>query len=145
MIAAEMLRRLSTSGLDGEPMNDCRNAEYVSLMRRCDSAAMVPNTSDDLPDPDTPVNTVSRRFGISMLTSLRLFSRAPWTRIRSWLSAGCWLGEVMFALVSPGTDGWHAGRSPSTGRISPRFRRLESDVPVSGDCATRVTRSPGVG
>jgi hypothetical protein len=27
MIAAEMLRRLSTSGRDGEPMNDCRNAE----------------------------------------------------------------------------------------------------------------------
>src|SRR5688500_14859789 len=48
---------------------------------------MVLNTSDDLPDPDTPVKTVSRRFGSSMLTSLRLFSRAPWTRIRSWLSA----------------------------------------------------------
>jgi hypothetical protein len=48
---------------------------------------MVPNTSDDLPDPDTPVNTVSRRFGISTLTSFRLFTRAPCTRIRSWLSA----------------------------------------------------------
>src|SRR5262245_5865079 len=50
---------------------------------------MVPNTSDDLPDPETPVNTVSRRLGIATLTSFRLFSRAPWTRIRSWLSAGC--------------------------------------------------------
>src|SRR5690349_13191780 len=50
---------------------------------------MVPNTRDDLPDPETPVNTVSRRLGISTLTSLRLFSRAPWTRIRSWLSAAC--------------------------------------------------------
>jgi hypothetical protein len=60
---------------------------------------MVPNTSDDLPDPDTPVNTVSRRFGISTLTSLRLFSRAPWTRIRSWLSAACCLEDVMFALI----------------------------------------------
>src|SRR6185295_11676282 len=57
---------------------------------------MVPNTSDDLPDPETPVNTVSRRLGMSTLTSLRLFSRAPWTRIRSWLSAGCRLKEVMF-------------------------------------------------
>ena len=46
-------------------------------MSRCDSAAMVENTSDDLPDPETPVNTVSRRLGISMLMSLRLFSRAP--------------------------------------------------------------------
>src|SRR6187401_3876489 len=50
---------------------------------------MVPNTSDDLPDPETPVKTVSRRLGIATLTSLRLFSRAPWTRIRSWPSAGC--------------------------------------------------------
>src|SRR3954470_19995611 len=56
-------------------------------MSRWDSAAIVPNTSELLPEPETPVNTVSRRLGISMLTSLRLFSRAPWTRIRSWLSA----------------------------------------------------------
>jgi hypothetical protein len=48
---------------------------------------MVPNTSDDFPDPEMPVNTVSRRLGISMVMSFRLFSRAPWTRIRSWLSA----------------------------------------------------------
>src|SRR5918995_4477887 len=91
MIAAEMLRRLSTSGRDGDPMNDCRNAEYVSLMSRCDSAAIVPNTSDDLPEPETPVKTVSRRLGISTLTSFRLLTRAPWTRIMSWRSAGCWL------------------------------------------------------
>jgi hypothetical protein len=53
------------------------------LISRWDSAAIVPNTSDDFPDPETPVNTVSRRFGISMLMSFRLFSRAPCTRIRS--------------------------------------------------------------
>src|SRR5450759_1458876 len=34
-----------------------------------------------LPEPETPANTVSRRFGIAKLTSLRLFSRAPCTRI----------------------------------------------------------------
>ena len=66
---------------------------------------MVPNTSDDLPDPETPVNTVSRRLGISTLTSFRLFSRAPWTRIRSWLSAACWLEEAMFAILSSSIDG----------------------------------------
>src|SRR5689334_20391553 len=49
---------------------------------------MVSNTSELLPEPETPVNTVSRRFGSSMLTSRRLFSRAPCTRIMSWLSAG---------------------------------------------------------
>src|SRR3954451_13742923 len=50
---------------------------------------MVPNTSELLPEPETPVNTVSRRFGISMLTSWRLFTRAPCTRIESWLSPAC--------------------------------------------------------
>src|SRR6186713_3237266 len=58
-------------------------------MRRCDSAAIVPNTSELLPEPEIPVNTVSRRFGISTLTSLRLLTRAPVTRIMSWLSAAC--------------------------------------------------------
>ncbi len=56
-------------------------------MSRCDSAAIVPNTSELLPEPETPVNTVSLRFGSSTLMSLRLFSRAPFTRISSWLSA----------------------------------------------------------
>src|SRR3954471_11293577 len=56
---------------------------------RCDSAAIVPNTSELLPEPETPVNTVSRRLGISTSMSLRLFTRAPCTRIRSWLSAPC--------------------------------------------------------
>ena len=53
-------------------------------MRRCDSAAIVSNTSEDLPDPLTPVKTVRRRFGISTLMFLRLFSRAPTTRMTSW-------------------------------------------------------------
>jgi hypothetical protein len=57
------------------------------LIIRWDSAAIVSKTSELLPEPETPVNTVSRRFGISTLTSLRLFTRAPVTRIRSWLSA----------------------------------------------------------
>src|SRR5467141_3836212 len=69
-------------------------------MSRCDSAAIVPNTSELLPEPDTPVNTDSRRFGISMLTSLRLFTRAPCTRIRSWLSARCSVGDCVSVLVA---------------------------------------------
>src|SRR5689334_8033970 len=56
-------------------------------MSRWDSAAIVPNTSELLPEPDTPVNTVRRRLGMSRLRSLRLLTRAPWTRIRSWRSA----------------------------------------------------------
>jgi len=50
---------------------------YVSLIRRRDSAAIVWKTSELLPEPETPVKTVRRRFGMSRLTSLRLFSRAP--------------------------------------------------------------------
>jgi hypothetical protein len=67
------------------------------LISRWDSAAMVPNTSELLPDPETPVKTVILRLGSSTLTSLRLFSRAPWTRMASWLSATC----VAFCPVTP--------------------------------------------
>src|SRR6185436_8493473 len=81
-------------------MKPCTKALYVSLISRCDSAAMVPKTSDDLPDPDTPVKTVSRRLGMSTLTSLRLFSRAPWTRIRSWRSAACSRVAAIAAMMS---------------------------------------------
>jgi hypothetical protein len=61
---------------------------------------MVPNTSELLPDPETPVNTVNRRFGISTLTSLRLFWRAPCTRITSWLSATLAMGDGAFVFVA---------------------------------------------
>src|SRR3954451_12628709 len=86
-IAVVSPSRTSTSGRASVGMNPCTNALYVSLISRCDSAAIVPNTSELLPEPETPVNTVSRRFGMTTLTSLRLFTRAPWTRIRSWVSA----------------------------------------------------------
>src|SRR6185369_16667826 len=72
---------------------------------RCDSAAIVSNTKELLPEPETPVNTVSRRLGSSMLTSLRLFSRAPRTRMRSWRSATCPAGDcgsvVVAVLIDP--------------------------------------------
>ena len=83
MIAVVSPSSTSTSGRASVGMNPWTNALYVSLISRCDSAAIVSNTSELLPEPETPVNTVSRRFGSSMLTSLRLFSRAPCTRIRS--------------------------------------------------------------
>ncbi len=83
MIAVVSPSRTSTSGRDCVGMNPWTNVLYVSLIIRCDSAAIVANTSELLPDPETPVKTVSRRFGSSTLMSLRLFSRAPCTRIRS--------------------------------------------------------------
>jgi len=48
---------------------------------------MVPKTSDDFPDPDTPVKTVSLRLGMSREMSSRLFSLAPRTSMTSWLFA----------------------------------------------------------
>jgi hypothetical protein len=77
MIAVVSPSSTSTSGRASVGMKPCRNALYVSLIRRWDSAAIVPKTSELFPDPETPVNTVSRRFGIATLMSFRLFTRAP--------------------------------------------------------------------
>jgi hypothetical protein len=87
MIAVVRPSSRSTSGRAMLGMRPCKKALYVSLMRRCDSAAIVAKTSELFPEPETPVKTVSRRFGMATETSLRLFSRAPWTRMRSWRSA----------------------------------------------------------
>src|SRR5207245_10977869 len=38
---------------------------------------MVSNASDDLPDPDSPVKTISLSRGMDRVTFLRLCSRAP--------------------------------------------------------------------
>src|SRR5215213_6489838 len=89
----------STSGRASVGMKPWTKALYVSLISRCDSAAIVPTTSELFPEPETPVNTVSRRFGISTLTCLRLFTRAPCTRIRSWLSAPCGAADCVSVLM----------------------------------------------
>ncbi len=54
-IAVVMPSRTSTSGRGSDGMKPCTNVEYVSSMSRRDSAAIVANTSELLPDPpDTP-------------------------------------------------------------------------------------------
>src|SRR5687767_10044895 len=116
---------------------------------------MVPNTSDDLPDPEMPVNTVRRRFGISMLMSLRLFSRAPWTRIRSWLSAACGAGVCVAVLVDMLIESPSVGRSrhsalrrcrlsiyPASSRHYDRMVGLNLDDQVVDECPTNA---PGYG
>src|SRR5580704_17322541 len=100
MIAVVSPSSTSTSGRASVGMKPCTKALYVSLISRCDSAAIVPNTRELLPEPETPVNTVSRRFGISTLMSLRLFTRAPCTRIKSWLSPMCNAGDCVSVLVA---------------------------------------------
>src|SRR4051812_22030373 len=106
-------------------------------MSRCDSAAIVPNTSELLPEPETPVKTVSRRFGISTLTSLRLFSRAPCTRIRSWLSAPCSAGDcvsvlVAMLIVSPSVCRATSRHSPVLEQPDRSAQLLDADQVASG-------------
>src|SRR5262245_48090157 len=101
---------------------------------------MVPNTSDDLPEPETPVNTVSRRLGISTLTSFRLFTRAPWTRIRSWLSASIrrsfGMGVPLFCRVEIQGDAVDAVTKAS------RRRTVVEDVAEVPTTAAAVHFSP---
>src|SRR5581483_1554547 len=47
---------------------------------------MVSKASEDLPEPDSPVNTISASRGISRSTFLRLCSRAPRTWMVLWVS-----------------------------------------------------------
>lgn len=54
----------------------CTNEGNVSFSSLRDLAAMVSSTSEDLPEPDTPVKTVILYFGIRSETCCRLFSYA---------------------------------------------------------------------
>jgi len=123
MMAVVSPSSTSTSGRASVGMKPCTKALYVSLISRCDSAAIVSNTRELLPEPETPVNTVSRRFGISTLTSLRLFSRAPCTRIRSWLSATCGAGgcvPLVMAVVIVSPSVWRGRGAPFGRAAAPR-------------------------
>src|SRR3954469_25574244 len=123
-------------------------------MSRCDSAAIVPNTTGLLPEPETPVKTVSRRFGISTLTSLRLFTRAPSTRIRSWLSAGgddvvsVVVADVMAVLIGSPSVGRTAASLSTSSATSDETRNDGQDqrggleYPCGGPCAG-THRNPG--
>jgi hypothetical protein len=104
-------------------MKPCTNALYVSLIIRCDSAAIVPNTSELLPEPETPVNTLNRRFGMSMLMSLRLFSRAPRTLIAPQSPASAQPAAfLMRSAIFDCTLGVSLVTANSTGHISPSSR-----------------------
>src|SRR5215471_4457881 len=84
MMAVERFARVSTSGCPCRGRKFCTNVGNVSLSRRWDSAAIVSNTSDDFPEPETPVKTVILRRGMSTEMFWRLFSRAP----RTWMAPG---------------------------------------------------------
>ena len=69
----------------------CTKVGKVSFNSLLDFAAIVSRTRELFPDPDTPVNTVIRYFGMSRDTSLRLFCRAPLTVMHALITLFLWL------------------------------------------------------
>src|SRR5213080_414801 len=98
----------STSGLSIWPRNCRAYADSDSTYRRWPSAKIVSKARLDLPDPDSPVNTMREFLGRSSETSLRLCSRAPRTIRRSATGAQFRrVGQVGWAALHPG----HRSRS----------------------------------
>ena len=64
-----------------------RKRESDSMYRRCPSANIVSNASDDLPEPESPVNTTILLRGIETVTFFKLCVRAPLTIISSLIPA----------------------------------------------------------
>src|ERR1700689_1351619 len=73
----------ATSGLSIWPRNCRAYADSDSPERGWPSAKMVSKARLDLPEPDSPVNTIIASRGRSSETSFRLCSRAPRTTSRS--------------------------------------------------------------
>ena len=71
-IAGDNPSMYSTSGLFICPKNCLAYAERDSTYLLCPSAYKVSNASEDLPDPESPVNTINLSLGISRLTFFRL-------------------------------------------------------------------------
>ena len=131
-IVAVMPVSESTSGLGGVSSIPWMKAVWVALSWRVASAAIVSCTSEDLPEPDTPVKTVSPCLGMSRSTLLRLFSRAPRTRMKPdpavsvmWNIQARGRGRADGAdgakrvrktpkLIASGISGWLTGLEPAT-------------------------------
>src|SRR5881398_2577098 len=89
---------------------------------------MVPNASEDLPEPETPVNTTSASRGMSTATSFRLCSRAPRTRTKpSRAATVAWGGS---RLVTSGSV-LSAGAAPDVAGGVARVLRSQQHVLAS--------------
>src|SRR6202011_2519989 len=105
--AGESPSMKSTSGLSIWPRNCRAYADNDSTYRRWPSAKMVSNAKLDLPDPDSPVNTIRASLGRSSDTSLRLCSRAP--RTTSLSDTG---GSQLLTVFNPAEHSPHHARRP---------------------------------
>src|SRR6185312_9758720 len=93
---------------------------------------MVSNASEDLPEPERPVITVSESRGIATSTFFRLCSRAPRTWMEPAIDPCCPFWAIAYVLLMfpglchfPGGDGrsvnrwpvgWAWGRFPASGK-----------------------------
>src|SRR5690348_10072523 len=98
----------STSGLSIWPRNWRAYDDSDSTYRRWPSAKIVSNASDDLPDPDRPVNTTSASLGMDMSTFRKLCSRAP--RTMRWS-----ITQLMLGAATDSPDPRSSGGCP--GRV----------------------------
>src|SRR3954469_12220719 len=137
MMAVVSPSSTSTSGRPVVGMKPCTKALYVSLISRCDSVAIVPNTNELLPEPETPVTTVSRRLCRSTLTSFRLFTRAPCTRIRSCWSATCGRVDVACFFVA-----MRVVRPRTRGRLVPPASCRRRYAPGAHSDGSRASAPP---
>src|ERR1700709_2463107 len=95
---------------------------------------MVPNASDDLPDPETPVKTTSASRGTSTSTLRRLCSRAPRTRTQG--SVGEAAGAERGRGGGGARAGWRDRRAREQGGRGGGQTRVEAGGvrPRSGGC-----------
>src|SRR6266581_20685 len=103
------------------------------MYRHCPSANRVSNASDDLPDPETPVMTVSRSWGISTEMFLRLFCRAPSMR----RAGGCDIRAVLLRWVVYWRC-YHGVQMPDTIHVLV----VDDDTNVRGLLVAVLSRSP---
>src|SRR6266702_1482357 len=104
----------STSGLSIWPRNCRAYADSDSTYRRWPSAKMVSNARLDLPEPDSPVNTIRASLGRSSDTSLRLCSRAPRTTRRSATALCSLVDSAEVKGTRHGIRGHRQNRFPQT-------------------------------
>ena len=106
---------------------------------------MVSNASDDFPEPDRPVNTMSLSRGRSRSTLRRLCSRAPCTTSRSF-TRGVYVAPPTIAHLFDvsGTHSASTCRSPAAGVMLTSWRDLTpSSTPRW--CPSRTTPSSATG
>src|SRR2546427_8275032 len=103
------------------------------MYRHCPSANRVSNASDDLPQPETPVTTVSRSCGISTEMFLRLFCRAPSMR----RAGGCDIRAVLLRWVVYWRC-YHGVQMPDTIHVLV----VDDDTNVRGLLVAVLSRSP---